>query len=87
MIELATATSREFGFGSQEYDSDDERKAALADIFKGIKAKSKIPTEDFISFDEWIEYGYEHFCIMAKDLDPTLTGAIPPTARESAAIE
>lgn len=78
MIEMAAATPRKFGFESQPvFNTDDAKKAALADAFRAVKAKSKNPNEDFISFDEWIEYSYERLCIMARDLDSSLTGAIP----------
>jgi len=86
MIEMASATPRKFGF-ERAFDSEDEKRDALAGIFRAIKAKSKVPDEDFISFEEWIEYSYERLCIMARDLDPSLTGAIPRPLSESSTAE
>lgn len=88
MIEMAAATPRKFGFESEQvFENEEERSTYFTGLFKAIKAKSKVPNEDFISFDEWIEYSYERLCIMAKDLDPTLTGAIPRPVGELVAAE
>jgi Ca2+-binding EF-hand superfamily protein len=77
MIEIAAAAPRRFGFApsaSAIYKNTNERIEARKKMFEAMNTSHS----DFIAFDEWLTYCYNHICEKAKALDPSLTGT-PPT--------
>jgi len=68
MVEMAGAIPRKFAFAPsslESFASDDERMRYRKNAFAKINASGT----GAISFDEWLNYSYQHICEMTATLD------------------
>jgi len=88
MCELAGAAPRKFGFAppsNETYASDDARVKARTKMFNEIAAKNKRGFRDKLAFNGWLEWTYEHICMKAQKLNPSLSGRAPAIGDMTAA--